>query len=97
MLVCREKSGPELFLSKVPQSKKPLVAFLEQSEMVCKWLSAELKLLEKITEDLVSISTWQVINLRQPWEEEEKAVEGALRLSWHKFQSHIMWQVSWQD
>lgn len=27
----------------------------------------------------------------------ERAVEGALELSWHKFQSHIMWQVSWQD
>lgn len=64
--------------------------------MVCKCLSAELWFLEKISKYLVYISTWEVMNQWQQWEEEEKAVEGELRLSWHKFESHIMWQVSWQ-
>lgn len=64
--------------------------------MVCKGLSAELRFLEKISKYLVYISTWEVMNQWQQWEEEEKAVEGELRLSWHKFESHIMWQLSWQ-
>lgn len=33
--------------------------------------------------------------MTEPWDEQEKGVEHAFRLSWHKFQSHIMWQVSW--
>jgi len=35
--------------------------------------------------------------MTEPWEEQENGVEYVFRLSCHKFQSHIMGQMSWQD
>lgn len=79
MLTCRKKSSPQLFLSEIPiKQETPGSIYLEKSVEVsglaCRCLSAELQFLEKISEDLVYISTWEGIKQWLSHERSKKRV-----------------------